>query len=377
MEKKKLFIVNTFFYGIIILLFWVSFKYVLPVLVPFIVAFIIASLIRIPVKKLYGTSEVRNKIISIVTCIIFYGIVFSLLALLSVCLYDWIADFLSSVPTLYQEDIVPAFNMVFDLIERTLNSMDPEIAAEIDSLFQRFTSNIGEYIQDFSINALKIISGSLTAIPGFLIRLMITIISTFFFMIDYNKILVTIIGFIPKGKEKTITNLGKHFKNSVLIYLKSYSLLFLLTFSQLTIGFTIMRIPYAPLIALLVAVFDILPILGVGGILLPWTAILLIMENIPLAIGMLILYLIIIFIRNTLEPKLVGQQIGLHPLATLVFMYLGLRFLGLLGMFLFPVTLAVFVSARNNQNETKEESSVQNSNEDRNEISDETDETTK
>lgn len=377
MEKKKLFIVNTFFYGIIILLFWVSFKYVLPVLVPFIVAFIIASLIRIPVKKLYGTSEVRNKIISIVTCTIFYGIVFSLLALLSVCLYDWIADFLSSVPTLYQEDIVPAFNMVFDLIERTLNSMDPEIAAEIDSLFQRFTSNIGEYIQDFSINALKIISGSLTAIPGFLIRLMITIISTFFFMIDYNKILVTIIGFIPKGKEKTITNLGKHFKNSVLIYLKSYSLLFLLTFSQLTIGFTIMRIPYAPLIALLVAVFDILPILGVGGILLPWTAILLIMENIPLAIGMLILYLIIIFIRNTLEPKLVGQQIGLHPLATLVFMYLGLRFLGLLGMFLFPVTLAVFVSARNNQNETKEESSVQNSNEDRNEISDETDETTK
>lgn len=377
MEKKKLFIVNTFFYGIIILLFWVSFKYVLPVLVPFIVAFIIASLIRIPVKKLYGTSEVRNKIISIVTCIIFYGIVFSLLALLSVCLYDWIADFLSSVPTLYQEDIVPAFNMVFDLIERTLNSMDPEIAAEIDNLFQRFTSNIGEYIQDFSINALKIISGSLTAIPGFLIRLMITIISTFFFMIDYNKILVTIIGFIPKGKEKTVTNLGKHFKNSVLIYLKSYSLLFLLTFSQLTIGFTIMSIPYAPLIALLVAVFDILPILGVGGILLPWTAILLIMENIPLAIGMLILYLIIIFIRNTLEPKLVGQQIGLHPLATLVFMYLGLRFLGLLGMFLFPVTLAVFVSARNNQNETKEESSVQNSNEDRNEISDETDETTK
>ena len=75
------------------------------------------------------------------------------------------------------------------------------------------------------------------------------------------------------------------------------------------------------------------------------------MENIPLAIGMLVLYLIIIFIRNTLEPKLVGQQIGLHPLATLIFMYLGLRFLGLLGMFLFPVTLAVIVSIRNGKKE--------------------------
>lgn len=351
MEKKNKFITNIFYYGIIILLLWATCKYVLPVLVPFVIAFIIASLLRIPVKKLYGNSETRNKIISILTVIIFYGIVFSLLALLSIRLYGWISDFLSSVPTMYQEYILPAFNTVFGLIERTLDSMDPEIAAEIDKVFQTFTNDIGELVKTFSLNALKLISGSLIVIPGFLIRLIITIISTFFFMIDYNKILVTLIDLIPKGKETTVTNLVKYFKNTVLIYLKSYSLLFLLTFSELTIGFTILRIPYSPLIALLVAIFDILPILGVGGVLLPWAGVLLIMENIPLAIGMLVLYLIIIFIRNTLEPKLVGQQIGLHPLATLIFMYLGLRFLGLLGMFLFPVTLAVIVSIRNGKKE--------------------------
>lgn len=351
MEKKNKFITNIFFYGIIVFLMWGAFKYIMPVLIPFIIAFIIASLIRIPVKKLYGNSETRNKIISILTVIIFYGIVFSLLALLSIRLYGWISDFLSSVPTMYQEYILPAFNTVFGLIERTLDSMDPEIAAEIDKVFQTFTNDIGELVKTFSLNALKLVSGSLIVIPGFLIRLIITIISTFFFMIDYNKILVTLIDLIPKGKENTVTNLVKYFKNTVLIYLKSYSLLFLLTFSELTIGFTILRIPYSPLIALLVAIFDILPILGVGGVLLPWAGVLLIMENVPLAIGMLVLYLIIIFIRNTLEPKLVGQQIGLHPLATLIFMYLGLRFLGLLGMFLFPVTLAVIVSIRNGKKE--------------------------
>ncbi len=351
MEKKTKFITNIFFYGIIFFLMWVAFKYVMPVLVPFIVAFIIASLIRIPVKKLYGNSETRNKIISILTVIVFYSIVFSLLALLSIRLYGWISDFLSSVPVMYQENILPAFNTIFDFIERTLDSMDPEIAAEIDKVFQTFTNDIGELVKTFSLNALKLVSGSLVVIPGFLIRLTITIISTFFFMIDYNKILVTLIDLIPKGKETTVTNLVKYFKNTVLIYLKSYSLLFLLTFSELTIGFTILRIPYSPLVALLVAVFDILPILGVGGVLLPWVAILLIMENVPLAIGMLVLYLIIIFIRNTLEPKLVGQQIGLHPLATLIFMYLGLKFIGLLGMFLFPVSLAVIISVRNGKKE--------------------------
>lgn len=346
MEKKRTFIVNIIFYGLIILLIWAACKFVMPVLIPFIIAFVIASLIRIPVKRLYGSSEVKNKIISIITCIVFYAIVFSLLGFLSVKLYNTISDFLFSIPAIYQNDIAPALNLVFDLVERTLASMNAEIAAEIDNIFQGFLNDIGEYIKTFSVNAIKVISGSLSKVPAFIIKLIITIISTFFFMIDYNKILVFFINIIPAGKENTIMYITKYFKNTILIYLKSYSLLFLLTYAELTIGFTILSIPYAPLIGLLVAIFDILPILGVGGILLPWAVILVILKEIPMGIGMFLLYLIIAFIRNTVEPKLVGEQIGLHPLATLIFMYLGLKFLGFLGMFLFPVTLAVFVSMK-------------------------------
>lgn len=355
MEKKRRFIINIVFFGLIGLLFWAGVKYVMPVLVPFVLAFVISSLIRIPVKKLYGTSETKNRIISIVTCIVFYGVVFSLLGILGVKIYHLVSDFLTSIPTIYQEDIVPAFNLMFEMIERTLASMDPQIAEEISNIFQTFTNDIGEYVKTFSINAIKVVSGSLASIPTFIIKLIIMIISTFFFMIDYNKILVFFIGLIPVGKEGAVTHFIQYFKSTILIYAKSYSLLFLLTYSELTIGFTLLRIPYAPLIALLVAVFDILPILGVGGILLPWVVILFIMKNIPMAIGMLVLYLAITFIRNTVEPKLVGQQIGLHPLATLVAMYLGLRLLGFLGMFLFPVSLAVLVSIRRGNSEKSEE----------------------
>ena len=135
-------------------------------------------------------------------------------------------------------------------------------------------------------------------------------------MIDYDKIINFFIKCIPAGKEETVLSLVKYYKSTIMIYLKSYSLLFLLTYIELSIGFTILRIPYAPLIGLLIAIFDILPILGVGGILLPWAVILFVMKEIPLGVGMLILYLVIAFIRNTAEPKLVGKQIGLHPLAT-------------------------------------------------------------
>lgn len=346
MEKKRKFIIDTIFYGIIVLLIWAACKFVLPVLIPFIIAFIISSLIRIPIKKLYGASETRNKIISIITSIAFYAIVFSLVAAVGIKLYHTITDFLFSVPAIYQNEIVPALNMVFDLIEQTLASMDAQIAAELDALAREFVNNIGEHIKTISVNAIKLISGSLTEIPGFIITIIIMIISTFFCMIDYNKILVFFISCIPPGKESTVMKIVRYFKNTILIYLKSYSLLFLLTYVELTIGFSILGIPYAPLIGLLVAIFDILPILGVGGILLPWAVVLAVMKNIPLTIGMIVLYLVIAFIRNTVEPKLVGGQIGLHPLATLIFMYLGLSFMGFLGMFLFPVSLAVFVSMK-------------------------------
>lgn len=354
MDKKKKFIIDIFFYGLIILLVWAGCKYVLPVLIPFLIAFVISSIIRIPVKKLYGTSEVRNKVISIVTCILFYAIIFSLLAVMSTKLYNTISDFLISVPALYQNQIVPALNTVVKLVEQTLASMDVKIAAEIDNIFQEYLNNTGEYIQTFSVNAIKVISGSLSGIPGFIIKFIIMIISTFFCMIDYNKILVFFIGCIPAGKESTVRGVIRYFKNTIFIYLKSYSVLFLLTYAELAVGFTILKVPYAPLIGLLVAVFDILPVLGVGGILLPWAVVLAIMKNLPMAIGMLILYLVITFIRNMIEPKLVGQQIGLHPLATLIFMYLGLRFMGFLGMFLFPVTLAVIVSMKHGKMATKD-----------------------
>lgn len=359
MKKKQQFITNIIFYGLIIAIFFAVCKFILPVLVPFIIAFLIASLIRIPIKKLYSTSLSRNKAISIVTCILFFSIVFFLLGIAGVKIYNTVFDFLMSIPAIYQDSIVPALGTMADMINNTLSNMDEGFAAEMNNIYWEYVNNIGEYIKTFSVNAIKVISGSLIEIPAFIIRLVITIISTFFFIIDYDKITTVLIKLIPKNRQNTVVDLITYYKSTILIYLKSYTLLFLLTYVELTIGFWILKIPYAPLIALLIAVFDILPILGVGGILLPWSVILFVMKDIPMGIGILVLYLIITFIRNVAEPKLVGKQIGLHPLATLIFMYLGLKLLGFLGMFLFPVTLAVYVNMKFDKTEEKDSSDTE------------------
>ena len=129
--------------------------------------------------------------------------------------------------------------------------------------------------------------------------------------------------------------------NVLKVYLKSYSLLFLMTFAELTVGFMILKIPYAVVAALAIAVFDILPVLGTGGVLLPWAVIMLVLGDYPLAIGILILYIVITIIRNMIEPRIVGKQIGLHPLITLIAMFVGLQLFGLAGMILLPMTAVV------------------------------------
>lgn len=84
-------------------------------------------------------------------------------------------------------------------------------------------------------------------------------------------------------------------------------------------------------------------ILGTGLVLLPWALVAGVMGNMFLAIGMLALYVVITAIRNVVEPKLVGRKIGLHPLATLISMFVGLQLFGILGMFLFPLLLSLGV----------------------------------
>ena len=114
-----------------------------------------------------------------------------------------------------------------------------------------------------------------------------------------------------------------------------------ITFIELSIGLTILRIDNAILIAFLISIFDILPVLGTGGIMIPWTVLTAIQGDYTMAIGLLCVYLVVTVIRNILEPKIVGSQVGLHPLVTLMSMFVGAQILGVFGLFGLPITLSL------------------------------------
>ena len=348
MEKKKKFIINVVFYAMILILVWAGVKYLVMPMMPFIIAFLVAALLQIPVRKTKLSGK-RKKAASIIACVIFYGILFLLATWAGVKLLDGLEGLIRRVPYLYNTTIVPVFETIADYLDKSMTSVPPAIAQTIEDSFEQMTRNLGSYVSSFSVLVVQLISGGISEVPGFVIRLVITVVATFFFAGDYDGIIAFFRRFLTPGQEGLVRKAQSYVKNVLFIYLRSYSLLFLITFVELCLGLLIMGIPYPVLIGLGIAVFDILPVLGTGGILLPWAAILLIMKNHGLAFGILLLYLVILVVRNMLEPRIVGKQIGLHPLATLAALFLGLKLLGLVGLIIFPVALTVVV------NFTKEE----------------------
>ena len=348
MEKKKKFIINVVFYAMILILVWAGVKYLVMPMMPFIIAFLVAALLQIPVRKTKLSGK-RKKAASIIACVIFYGILFLLATWAGVKLLDGLEGLIRRVPYLYNTTIVPVFETIADYLDKSMTYVPPAIAQTIEDSFEQMTRNLGSYVSSFSVLVVQLISGGISEVPGFVIRLVITVVATFFFAGDYDGIIAFFRRFLTPGQEGLVRKAQSYVKNVLFIYLRSYSLLFLITFGELCLGLLIMGIPYPVLIGLGIAVFDILPVLGTGGILLPWAAILLIMKNHGLAFGILLLYLVILVVRNMLEPRIVGKQIGLHPLATLAALFLGLKLLGLAGLIIFPVALTVVV------NFTKEE----------------------
>ena len=128
-------------------------------------------------------------------------------------------------------------------------------------------------------------------------------------------------------------------------WLKAQGKLCGITFCILLAGFLLLKIPFAPLWAAAVAVVDAIPILGTGTVLLPWALVCLLQHNHLRSVGLLCLYGVAALTRTVLEPRLVGRQLGLDPLVTLLSLYVGFRFWGIFGMLLAPMLAAGIAAA--------------------------------
>ena len=144
---------------------------------------------------------------------------------------------------------------------------------------------------------------------------------------------------LPESWRPVVLEVKNFMVSSLFSMGRAYCYILLFTFLEIFAGLWLLRVPSALVIAAIIAFLDILPLIGSGGILIPWALLELLRGGYPLGVGLLILYGIVTVVRNAIEPKLVGQEIGLHPLATITAMFLGLNLAGFGGMLTAPLAV--------------------------------------
>lgn len=347
-----------FSWGIIIFLALVFAKYLLPIFVPFLIAWGIAYLIFPIANELSSKIKFSKKVCSFLLVMLLFLIIVTLGYLLinrllfeGQRLFEYLLENSEGIAA-YFKDIFDFFASIGERIP-ILNKLEniglgenisKNVNELIDTIWKSFIERLGSAVPDFA-------SSIVSALPDLFLVSLITVISCFYFSMDIELINSTVKGIIPKRVLNYLYTLKGKLSSGFKKYLKAYLIIFVITFVELFVGFLILGVDYSFVLALLIAFIDVLPVFGTAIILLPWGIILLMMKNYFLGIGMLILLMIITIVRQIIEPKILGKSLGVHPLITLVTLYIGYKVFGVVGMIFLPIVVIVFFSKNEYQSQ--------------------------
>lgn len=363
-ERKRKFIINIFYYGIIIALCALLFKYAMGTLFPIIFAFIIASLLQRPKNFILKKTPLKKGFASTLCVLGLLAVVMFLTALIGVRIVQEIGGFIDYVMLQVQniDSLVNTIenallNFVSNFPEFLSKTLKENIATLFVELREWIAGRSNEFTQDiagtlsgsFSLSWITApLSGVISTarqIPSVVIASVISIVAACFITADYDFIKKFIKAQLTEQKAKDVSRGIALLKSSLGKMGKAYLSIICITFIELSIGFYVLKLlgifssSYIAILSIVIAIIDIIPVLGTGTVLLPWIAYSLIMGNFAMAIGLGIMYASITVIRQIIEPKFVAGQLGLPPFLTISAMYIGLKVIGVLGMFIAPMII--------------------------------------
>ncbi len=343
----------------ILALSYIFLKYALGIFLPFAFSLLIVSLARPIINKMCSKRKIPKQFASILVI----SVLLFITIYLSVITISYALDQLGRITNgvlenLSQEnnflsnffEAIEGFKDKFPFLNNILPGMD-------ESLYTLVMDTIGSGFKDLSSKLTSLMARFISSLPAFIITLVVILLSLFYFSKDYDLIAEKSLNLLPKKFSNKLPTIKREIVSVVTKYLKSYLILLLITFVQLFSGFLILGIDSSFLLAILIAFVDMLPVLGVGTVLIPWSIVELISGNTFVGVGLLVLYLIVYIIRQLAEPRILSSQMDVHPLVTLFAMYAGLKILGLGGMIIAPFFAFVIKTVYNS---IKKEKNIEN-----------------
>lgn len=345
-QKRRTFIISFIYFGIIGVLCYIGLKKLLPILIPFMAAMAIAAMLEPAVSLLDRHMKGGKGAAAAVVLLVFYGSILTIMCVSGSQILSSIQEQAKKLPGIYSQTIEPGLSHFFSLLENSFPGHSIHISALGQSL-ERFMENASVGI---SSGLLGWGASAISGIPALVLDFIIAVIASFFLTGNYRETLDFLLYQIPEDRRQMLLQVLLQIRKVACRLLRAYALLMLLTFTELYIGFLVLGIPAGFTLACITSLVDILPVLGTGTVLLPWAFIAWTTGSGSLAMGLVCLYLLIAVVRQTLEPKIIGHQMGLSPIATLLCIFAGGKLLGLTGIFLFPIAATVLAELHSGNN---------------------------
>ncbi len=340
-DKRRRFIINFIYFFIIAAIIYVVLKYGISLIAPFLFAFIVAFILKRPIAFFSRKLHMKRTFAAILLVILFYVSLGAIISFIGVRIFIAARDFIFALPGLYTGEIQPFLVRLFENIESYAKKIDPALISILDDFSSDLLQSLGNLISSFSVNIVTAVSSYASSLPVFLVKLLFAFISTFFITIDYDNVVAFLLRQLPEKKRDLVLTAKDHLFHTLGGYGRSYALIMGITFIELSAGLTIIGVENSVYIALLISVVDILPVLGTGGVMIPWAIYSFLQANAAFAVKLIVVYVVITIIRNIIEPKIVGTHVGLPPLVTLLAMFVGTRLFGVIGLFGLPITLSL------------------------------------
>lgn len=320
-------------------------------LFPFAVSLIIAVMINPLVQLLVDRFHLNRKlaVVSVLLLILFSFITiitFSLIELVHLFQYlihimpHSIEETFHAIER-WSERII---DRSYELLTSYMNSIQPQSQVMLKDMMNDMVTSIKEYSQQLLVGFLQNTINSITNILKASYVVLFILIGTFFISSDGPKW----INELNKNMPHKMTNYVQTIKDSFVSLIKKYALaqliMVLITGVLVYLGLTFFNVNHALAIASIAVILDLVPFIGISGLFIPWLLYLFFTSHYTLTIELSILFILLILIRNILEPKLVGSSIGIHPLLLIIILFIFMKLFGLIGFLLGPIA-AVSIKA--------------------------------
>lgn len=315
---------------------------------PFLIAVALAFLINPLVNFFSIKGKIPRGLAVILAIILLFCLFAGLLTLLVVEIVSGTTHLAKVVPNHFEKlivyleiffvnQIIPLYNQLTAIFNDLGASQQESFISYIQSVGETIASSVGNFIKHFLENIPLIISWLPNAATVFVFSLL----ATFFISKDWYKLKEMLTAILPQKAKVSGKTVFDELKKALIGFIRAQATLISITTIIVLTGLLILRVEYAITIALLIGLIDLLPYLGTGLIFVPWIIYLALSDNVPLAIGIGVLYIVVLVFRQIIEPKVLSSSIGLDPLATLISLFIGFQLIGFLGLIAGPVVLVI------------------------------------